>query len=396
MASSEATTSYAVGGVVRALCSIRLLVLALAGVEALLTPGGAALALVALGATPFSFVPALNWHTRGPRYFRHGVLLSADLAATVVVLASLGVAPLMAAYGAASVALWAVTTPTRVVSAMSVPVAALLVPWRSLTQGWASALSAVITVGAVVGMTWSGRAVGDSVRRQQRLASDLARQRARRCAAETRLSIARDLHDTVAGDLAGLRLLAGGLRARVEADGFDGETAALARQLESCVQAAHGHTRRALDGLRAEADPRAQVASIVERWASLTDVAARVRLSGAFDGVAGQTASDACAVLRELLENVRKHAAASHVGVEVAASDDGGMAVLVEDDGAGMDPLVERRGHYGLQGIRERAASSGGDAVWGQSPLGGVRARVTLRGRAADESSAPLDGEVVR
>lgn len=372
--------SYAVGGIVRVLCSIRLLVLVLAVAEALLRQDGGVLALVALAAAPFSFVPALNWSTRGPVYFRNGVLLSGDIVVTVLVLVDLAGAPLMAAYGAATVALWGATTGMRVASLMAVPVAALVVPWSVFDGGWRSLAGGVVSVAAVFGMAWVGKSLGDGVRRHQQTATDLAHERAEHAAAEERLRIARDLHDTVAGDLAGMRLIAGGLRSRIEAGDHRAATADLARVLEEAVAAAHRHTRVTLDELRTEPGLRTELEAAARRRVASADVELRTMLRGPLDAVSLRLAGDARAVVGELLENVRKHARASAAVLEVEVTADGSeLVVVVDDDGQGMAPAPTPDGHYGLRGIRERAEACGGSATWSRSELGGTRARVTLR-----------------
>jgi PAS domain S-box-containing protein len=66
-------------------------------------------------------------------------------------------------------------------------------------------------------------------------------------------------------------------------------------------------------------------------------------------------------IAQEALANVRKHADASIVDVEVAERD-GGIMLLVRDDGRGFDPATERPvpGHLGMSAMPERAELAGG------------------------------------
>jgi signal transduction histidine kinase len=73
-------------------------------------------------------------------------------------------------------------------------------------------------------------------------------------------------------------------------------------------------------------------------------------------------------IAREALTNVRKHARAHRVGIEVdvAGSD---FTLRIEDDGVGFDAELlatgpERWPHFGLAGMRERAESIGGRIAW--------------------------------
>ena len=66
-------------------------------------------------------------------------------------------------------------------------------------------------------------------------------------------------------------------------------------------------------------------------------------------------------IAKEALMNVRKHADAERVVVEVR-EDDEGVLVTVIDDGRGIEPseMVERHGHLGLTSMRDRAVIAGG------------------------------------
>jgi signal transduction histidine kinase len=65
--------------------------------------------------------------------------------------------------------------------------------------------------------------------------------------------------------------------------------------------------------------------------------------------------------VREALANVRQHARASTVTVELLDVEDGCLVRIV-DDGVGYDPadVEDRPGHLGLALIRERAELAGG------------------------------------
>ncbi|HXF99108.1 MAG TPA: GAF domain-containing sensor histidine kinase [Gaiellaceae bacterium] len=64
-------------------------------------------------------------------------------------------------------------------------------------------------------------------------------------------------------------------------------------------------------------------------------------------------------IVQEALTNVAKHARADRVSIVLTRRAQGVMAV-VEDDGVGFDPRVERDGGLGLLGMRERLALLGG------------------------------------
>jgi signal transduction histidine kinase len=75
----------------------------------------------------------------------------------------------------------------------------------------------------------------------------------------------------------------------------------------------------------------------------------------------------------EALSNSFRHAHARRIEVEITY-DDRQLRLQVRDDGKGMDPAVladQRRGHFGLPGIRERAELVGGRLdVWSEVGVG--------------------------
>jgi signal transduction histidine kinase len=79
-------------------------------------------------------------------------------------------------------------------------------------------------------------------------------------------------------------------------------------------------------------------------------------------------------IAREVLRNAFQHAAATRI--EVAIQYDADLFRLrIRDDGKGIDPKVlhegARPGHFGLPGIRERAARIGSDLkLWSESGAG--------------------------
>lgn len=80
---------------------------------------------------------------------------------------------------------------------------------------------------------------------------------------------------------------------------------------------------------------------------------------GGETALAPETREHLLRVLDEALVNVARHAEAGHVLVQFA---DGaaGLSLQVTDDGRGFDPDAVGPGHYGVIGMRERAALIGG------------------------------------
>lgn len=190
--------------------------------------------------------------------------------------------------------------------------------------------------------------------------------------------IAREIHDTIAQDLAGVVMLLEGVRA--------GATGADALALERAEQAA----RRSLADARAlvageiaiEVDDRdlhATIRAVVHRWSLDTGIPATLELEPAALDREAQVV--VVRGVQEALSNVRRHARAHAVAVTLHV--DGDAAVLrVDDDGSGIPDEPVDPG-FGLAAMRRRAALAGGRASTGTSPTGGTRVEVRVPSEAA-------------
>ncbi len=115
-----------------------------------------------------------------------------------------------------------------------------------------------------------------------------------------------------------------------------------------------------------------RLSDVVARVTEGSGVDCSVRLRGDVDGLSGPLAHDLQAVVRELVSNVVRHAAATRVSVDL----DGGrgpgddVVAVVTDDGRGL-PAVPARS--GLANLEERARRRGGRlTVTGDGPRGGT------------------------
>ncbi|MCF1596743.1 sensor histidine kinase [Streptomyces muensis] len=233
-------------------------------------------------------------------------------------------------------------------------------------------------------------------RTQQRLARELAETRgelARRQREAGRLAerarIARDLHDTLAQELAGSRML---LQA-AERD-WDRRPDAARRQLRAVTDALGEHlaqTRGIIDDLTPPVLARDGLeAALHELTARAGAAAGAPRISfSAENPPVDPPLEQAVALLRvtqNLLANACEHARATHVHVTLRHGDEATAAVEVRDDGVGFDPTVVRsaapstcpgRG-FGLTGVRDRLEALGGTLTIDSAPGHGTRVRAAL------------------
>jgi two-component system sensor histidine kinase DegS len=83
-------------------------------------------------------------------------------------------------------------------------------------------------------------------------------------------------------------------------------------------------------------------------------------------------------VTRSALGNVAKHSAAKNVTIRLVGAADS-VTIEIEDDGRGFDPSrPPKKGHFGLNGMRERVAMLGGTLDVQSRPGGPTRIVATL------------------
>ena len=115
-------------------------------------------------------------------------------------------------------------------------------------------------------------------------------------------------------------------------------------------------------------------------------------LFGAYRSLPAETERELLRIAQEAVHNVKKHAGASQLWVELDYGP-GTIALEVRDDGRGgaVDRAhVTSSGHFGLTGMRERAAAIGGELEVESAP--GTGTSVRLRA-PAPEAAREQTGE---
>ena len=236
---------------------------------------------------------------------------------------------------------------------------------------------------------------------QTQLFADMARgqQRFRRLARsvwriqeEERRRFARDLHDGLGQNITAILHQ---LEQLATDPGLGGSAPARTqRAIDLCARALH-ETRNLARMLRPKIlDDLGLCAAL--RWLgrSVSDgagFAVDVDCEEGFADPSGDIATLVFRVVQEAMNNVAKHARASHVLVKVSARDRV-LNVLVADDGCGFDPdaalvVAPSDSGTGLGSMRERVALFGGRLSIVSSPGDGtqLRAALPLHGDLADD-----------
>jgi signal transduction histidine kinase len=190
---------------------------------------------------------------------------------------------------------------------------------------------------------------------------------------------ARELHDETLQGLGGLRVLLSSALRRAE----DGELADLLRDGVAEVEREIENLRAIITDLRPAAlDELGLVPAIEALVARVSaveglEIAAAVALPADGKRLSGELETTVYRLVQEALTNVAKHARAEHVRVAVGLAD-GRLEIEVSDDGAGFDAGAVTAG-FGLAGMRERVALSGGQLTIAPSAPGTtVRAKIPL------------------
>ncbi|WP_028656886.1 sensor histidine kinase [Nocardioides sp. J54] len=193
---------------------------------------------------------------------------------------------------------------------------------------------------------------------------------------EERRVLRRDLHDGLGPAIAGIRL---GLTAARNLRERDPEAAdRMLDQLGEELQLRSEEVRRMSRGLLPpaldEGDLAAALRALADRFAG-ADLIVQVDVSPQVQpGPVAQTAL--YHVASEALLNVHRHAMATRCEVVVRPGEDGGVVLVVTDDGVGLDEQAAQG--IGLRSMRERAEELGGSVATTSPGARGTRVVVHL------------------
>jgi signal transduction histidine kinase len=214
---------------------------------------------------------------------------------------------------------------------------------------------------------------------------------------EERDRIAREMHDSLAQVLGLLRLktnLAGILLAQGDLKGAESQI----NSVEEAAEDGYREVRASILELRSGAFARrGLIEGLVDyasKFSAETGIQAEVEVDeGAPGHIPPSTEIQLIRIIQEALANVRKHAGACRAVVRLELND-GHLLASVRDDGVGFnlqEALGENGSHFGLQTMRERAESVGGqlkvDSAPGVGTRVAVRVSVTSRGGAGYANS---------
>ena len=199
--------------------------------------------------------------------------------------------------------------------------------------------------------------------------------------ADVKRYIARELHDEVVQTLTTMLL---------DMERFKQEQFGRVSVLEE-VTSLQGSVRSALDQIRTVLfDLRNQPLTttdfvdsvridLAENFEASTGLKVDLNVSPAWPAaLPARAALNLQRAIQEALNNVRRHAAASTVRIELDVVDDHRAVLVIADDGVGLDLNRRHAAEMGIPGMRERAALLGGDLAIESVPGKGTTVRLTV------------------
>ena len=198
-----------------------------------------------------------------------------------------------------------------------------------------------------------------------------------------RTRIARDLHDTFLQTIQGSKLVAD------NALDPDADPAGMPRameQLSAWLGRATQESRAVLNSLRGPTEQRNDLGEALQHAIEECRLHSPIEASFSVVGTAEEmhpiVRDEIYRISYEAIRNACVHSMSTRLEVGLSYSQD--LSVRVRDNGVGIDPAVlekGKQGHFGLQGIRERAARIRGKLTVVSSPNSGTEVTLVVPGR---------------
>ncbi|ODU08075.1 MAG: histidine kinase [Rubrivivax sp. SCN 71-131] len=209
--------------------------------------------------------------------------------------------------------------------------------------------------------------------------------------AQERTLLARELHDSIAQSLAFLAIQAQLMR-RAMAAGDQARMQQAMREIEAGLRESHGDVRELLVHFRTrtnEADMAHALQATLRKFEHQTGMLPLLSMHDEGLPLPPDMQVQALHIVQEALSNVRKHARASRVWVDVWKHP--AWRVVVRDDGRGFDTAAlapDAEAHVGLRIMAERAARLGATLQVESTPGEGTTVTLQLPAAGGGEEEA--------
>lgn len=197
---------------------------------------------------------------------------------------------------------------------------------------------------------------------------------------EERNLLAQELHDSIAQGLAFLniqiQMLEESFRKGNESEVLEGLS-----HIREGVQESYDDVRELLVHFRTrvhQSDLEGAIRGTLQKFEGQTGIKTTINISGTGAPLDPSNETQMLHIVQEALSNVRKHAAASAVALEISRHGD--CVISVRDNGRGFNPeLQPGDSHVGISIMKERAHRIGGGLEILSTPGAGTEIRLTLR-----------------
>jgi signal transduction histidine kinase len=202
---------------------------------------------------------------------------------------------------------------------------------------------------------------------------------------EERERIARELHDGVAQFLGYLSAKVGAIQVALRANNMDAAAKNL-EQVETSIRDQSVEVRSAIIGLKmsggVEQGLVASAREFVDQCNRLDDLPLELEIVGEVEAaqLKNEQALQLFRILQEAVSNVRRHSRATEASIRLERKD-GKLEMTIRDNGIGFDPFLtglERKGHFGMQIMVERAHAIGAQIEIKSSPGRGTQVIVAF------------------
>ncbi|MFP5467393.1 MAG: type IV pili methyl-accepting chemotaxis transducer N-terminal domain-containing protein [Gammaproteobacteria bacterium] len=196
---------------------------------------------------------------------------------------------------------------------------------------------------------------------------------------EERAMLARELHDSIAQSLVFLKIQVQLLRSAVDRAQPEKIQRSL-DELDEGLREGIGDVRELLVHFRTRTNSEhieAALQETLQKFQHQTGIPAHLQVEGEGLPLPADVQVQVLHVVQEALSNVRKHAQASHVSLDVTKAQ--GWTFVVRDDGQGFDTGVgQGETHVGTRIMRERAERIGATVAVSSAPGQGTSVTLTL------------------
>jgi signal transduction histidine kinase len=180
-----------------------------------------------------------------------------------------------------------------------------------------------------------------------------------RAVVEERSRMAREIHDTLAQNFAGIALQLESVLQKPWAEGFEMGPVTMACSMAQQSRREAHRSIAALRTLHTEEAFEVMLRKLLQRQVAGSKVELAVTVSGIPQRLSAECTGQVLRISQEAVANTLQHALATRIDVRLVFEPNN-LEVEIADDGRGFDvsgARVAEQGHFGITGMKERAAS---------------------------------------